>query len=135
MNVSNGENIFFFLKVRIIAMEYPGYGVYKHSSPNAFRLLEDAEAVLEYLIKKVGYDSKNIILFGRSIGSGAATHLASKTKCGALVLMSAFTSLRSVVRDLAGNWASMLLKVMQLFIYIFIYLNMLFSYIHICVFI
>ena len=74
-------------------MEYPGYGLYKDSSPNADLILNDAEYVYNYLNKRLGYDEKNIIIFGRSIGSGPSTYLASKYKPGCLVLMSPFTSL------------------------------------------
>lgn len=53
---------------------------------------------------------EDIILFGRSIGSGPATYLASKRKVGALILMSAFTSIKAVVKDMAGSWAQHLIK-------------------------
>ena len=80
-------------KLSVIAVEYPGYGLYKDSSPNADLILNDAEYVYNYLNKRLGYDEKNIIIFGRSIGSGPSTYLASKYKPGCLVLMSPFTSL------------------------------------------
>jgi fermentation-respiration switch protein FrsA (DUF1100 family) len=53
---------------------------------------------------------KDILVFGRSMGSGPASYLASRKNIGALVLMSAFTSIRAVVRDLAGKWAQYLIK-------------------------
>lgn len=52
----------------------------------------------------------DILVFGRSIGSGPATYLASKRKVGALVLMSAFTSIRSAVKDIAGPLAQFFIK-------------------------
>ena len=45
-------------------------------------------------------------MFGRSIGSGPATHLAAHRNPGMLILMSPYTSIRAVVRDIAGSWAS-----------------------------
>ena len=72
--------------------------------------MADAEAVFDYLTIELNIDPKNIILFGRSIGTGPATYLASKREVGALALMSAFTSIRGVVRDLAGKFAQYFIK-------------------------
>jgi abhydrolase domain-containing protein 17 len=66
--------------------------------------------VFDYFTNKLNIHPKDIIIFGRSIGSGPATWLASRKNIGALVLMSAFTSIRAVVRDLAGKWAQYLIK-------------------------
>lgn len=43
------------------------------------------------------------MVFGRSIGSGPATHLAATRNPGILLLMSPFTSLRNVVSNMAGK--------------------------------
>ena len=51
---------------------------------------------------KLKINPSDIIVFGRSIGTGPASWLASKRKIGVLVLMSAFTSIRAVVKDLFG---------------------------------
>ena len=44
-----------------------------------------------------------MIVFGRSMGSGAATHIASKKSPGCLLLMSAFKSIRAIAEDQAGR--------------------------------
>jgi fermentation-respiration switch protein FrsA (DUF1100 family) len=98
------------LKIPIIAIEYPGYSLYKDTPFNAEQLLNDAEYVYNYLVKKIGYLEENILLFGRSIGGGPATFLAGKKNPGCLCLMSPFTSLKSVVRDYIGSWAICMLK-------------------------
>lgn len=97
------KNIFDYVKIRILAVEYPGYGLYKSHKPNSNLILEDAVAVYDYLIKKVGYKEKNVILLGRSIGSGPACYLAGIRNPGALIMMSSFLSLRSVVKDHVGS--------------------------------
>ena len=97
------------LLVHVIAMEYPGYGVYQGES-NAEQLVEDAENLFRYLVEEIKMSSRNILLFGRSIGSGPATALAAKMNPGALLLMSAYTSIRSVVKSIAGSWAMYLVK-------------------------
>ena len=53
---------------------------------------------------------ENIILIGRSIGTGPATFIASISKPGVLILISPFTSLKAAVSDLYGFLAASLLK-------------------------
>ena len=43
---------------------------------------------------------QKIILFGRSLGSGPATYLASKFKPYGLILMSGYTSIKQAAKDL-----------------------------------
>ena len=90
------------LRMHVIGIEYPGYGIYKGSCSEK-RLLTDAEDVYEYLTKNMSIYGENIVLFGRSIGTGPATWLASQKKIGALLLMSGYTSIRAVARSIAGN--------------------------------
>eukprot|EP00826_Nyctotherus_ovalis_P022696 TRINITY_DN17544_c0_g3_i1.p2 TRINITY_DN17544_c0_g3~~TRINITY_DN17544_c0_g3_i1.p2 ORF type:complete len:224 (-),score=47.41 TRINITY_DN17544_c0_g3_i1:18-689(-) len=90
------------LKVHILVMEYEGYGIY-HGSTTADTLLRDCELVFYYVTRVLGYVAKDVIAFGRSIGSGPASYLAAKYKLHSLVLMSAFTSLRGVAKGLVGS--------------------------------
>ena len=90
------------LRVHVFVMEYEGYGVYE-GKPSAEGILEDAEIVFQYIIKAIGYSTTDIIVFGRSIGSGPAAYLASKYEIHSLILMSAFTSLRAVVKGFVGS--------------------------------
>jgi hypothetical protein len=70
------------LKVNILAVEYPGYGLYNQFETSADKILEDSEIVFDYLTKTLGIKSENIFVFGRSIGSGPATHLCAKKNPG-----------------------------------------------------
>lgn len=70
---------------------------------NEENILEDALYVYDYINKVLGIDEENIIIFGRSIGTGPATHVASKRKPGCLLLMSAFKSIRAIAQDQAGS--------------------------------
>ena len=40
-------------------------------------MLNDALYIYDYINKVLGIDEKDIILFGRSMGSGPVTHVAS----------------------------------------------------------
>lgn len=94
--------------MHVLAVEYPGYGLYKTSPPNEVQIKEDADIVLDYLIKHVGVRAEDIILFGRSMGSGPATYLASKNPAYCLLLMSPYTSIKDVSRSLLGRMSFLL---------------------------
>lgn len=94
-----------FLKVHVLSVEYPGYGVYP-GSPDAGQILADAESVYDYLTapgQPWHIKEQDIILFGRSIGSGPATHLAANRRPCSLLLMSPFKSIREIVKEQAGS--------------------------------
>jgi pimeloyl-ACP methyl ester carboxylesterase len=92
------------LLVHIIAVEYPGYGIYT-GSPSASAITSDAVCVFDFLTDVLGINPRNIIVFGRSIGSGPATYLAANKQPGALLLMSAYTNMKAAVRSIAGRLA------------------------------
>ena len=93
----------------IIAMEYPGYGVYQ-SDPTEERILQDAESVLDFAVEELGVEHRDIIVVGRSLGSGPAVHLASTNRVMGLVLVSAFTSIGDVVKDKFSSIVSLIVK-------------------------
>ena len=66
---------------------------------NENNIMDSALYLYDYLNKVIGIEEENIILFGRSIGTGPATYVASKRKPGAVLLMSAFKSIRDIVKD------------------------------------
>ena len=63
---------------------------------NEENILDDTLYVYDFINKVMGIDEENIIVFGRSIGSGPATYVASHRKPCSLLLMSAFKSIRAI---------------------------------------
>lgn len=90
-------------------MEYPGYGVYE-GDPDADQIALDAQNIYDYLTIVQKIPGKSIILFGRSIGSGPASLLASRRDPCALLLMSPFKSIRDIVREKAGKMLQYLIN-------------------------
>ena len=64
--------------------------------------------MFDFLIREANVNYQNVLVVGRSMGTGAATYLASKRKIGALVLISPFTSIKDLIRDRAGSFAASL---------------------------
>lgn len=93
------------MKMHCLAIEYPGYGLYRTHKPDEDRIREDADIIYDYLTMICGVRPHDIILFGRSMGSGPSSYLASKNQCGALLLMSPFMSIKTAAKAMMG-WAS-----------------------------
>jgi len=87
-------------------MEYPGYGLYK-AVPDAQTLLDDALTLYDYTITKFGMRESDVLIFGRSIGSSPSCYIASKRNPAGVILMSPFTSIKQVAKDLVGRFLAL----------------------------
>ena len=77
---------------------------------SAEKVLDDCLYVYDYLTQNLGINSKDIILFGRSIGSSPSCYIAKeRPEVGAMILMSPFKSLRDIASDKVGKLLSYLL--------------------------
>ena len=83
------------LGVGVMLVEYPGYGRSEGSSSKK-NINEAFLAAYDILVARKDVDPERIIIFGRSIGGGAACALASKRPSAALILKSTFISIRSM---------------------------------------
>lgn len=71
-----------------------------HAEIEEEQFAEDAIEVHDYIVAMLGLNpTKQVIILGRSLGSGPAVLLASQRNCAALVLFAPFKSLRSVVAE------------------------------------
>ncbi|CAI2364992.1 unnamed protein product [Moneuplotes crassus] len=84
------------MKCHAIALEYPAYGVCFEEKADAFEIKKRALSLQKYLSEAFGFKEKNIILYGRSIGSGVATYVASRMNPGLVILHSPYSSIGSV---------------------------------------
>jgi len=90
--------IFKELGFNTLMIDYRGYGA-SQGFPSELNSYEDGEIALNYLIHTRKIPSDKIILFGRSLGGGIATELASTYTVKALVLESTYTSIPDAARD------------------------------------
>eukprot|EP00927_Polykrikos_kofoidii_P040594 TRINITY_DN34662_c0_g1_i1.p1 TRINITY_DN34662_c0_g1~~TRINITY_DN34662_c0_g1_i1.p1 ORF type:complete len:388 (-),score=53.64 TRINITY_DN34662_c0_g1_i1:142-1305(-) len=93
-------------KVNILAMEYPGYGLLGALRPSEACFYAVALTVFRYLVDEVHVRYSQIVLCGRSLGSGPAVHLASQYPVGGLILVSPFSSIKGAVRSIVGRFAA-----------------------------
>ena len=71
-----------------LIIDYRGYGKSK-GRISEDGLYIDAQTAYDYLLKQ-GFKKENIVIYGRSIGTGVATHLAANNPSKALVLETPF---------------------------------------------
>lgn len=90
-------------KVNVLAVEYPGYGLLHHMEPSEDAVYEVALTAFRFLVDEIGVRYSQLILFGRSLGSGPAVFLAAQYPVGGLILVSAFSSIRAAVQSIVGR--------------------------------
>ena len=97
------------LDLNLLAVEYPNYGVYEDAEgPNEAKILRDADLIYNFVQDVTKIREEDIIVMGRSLGSGPATYLAAKYNPGSLFLMSPYTSIKSVANSKVGFLSALL---------------------------
>jgi fermentation-respiration switch protein FrsA (DUF1100 family) len=81
----------------LMLVEYRGYGG-NPGSPGEAGLYRDGAAAMRWLAA-AGVDSRGIVVVGNSVGSGPATEVAVRYDVAALILVSGFSDLPSVVTN------------------------------------
>ena len=79
-------------------VDYRGYGKSSGSITEA-GLYEDAEASYQFLIRQKGFSPENIIIYGRSIGTGVAVELAKRHPTKGLILETPYSSLEKLANQ------------------------------------
>lgn len=102
MSFNTMKNMRDQFKVNVLAVEYPGYGMLRGVKATEGGIYEAALTAFRYLVDKIGVPYSQIILFGRSLGSGAAVHLAAQYPVGGLILVAPISSVRGAVQSVFG---------------------------------
>jgi len=89
-------------RVNVFAYEYTGYGLSEGGSARESQVFADAEAAYEYLTTKLEVKANSVVCYGRSLGSGAACHIALKHRNSVrgLILQSPLMSIHRVAINL-----------------------------------
>ena len=92
----------FRLRVHILVVEYPGYGI-APGRPTEETVVENITAAYMHLHEKWDVPKDRIIMMGRSIGTGPCIDVASLHEVGGLVSVSGFTSITPVANHVVGQ--------------------------------
>ena len=100
----------------VLLVEYPGYGR-ASGSPSEKSITESAIALYDWAARDARIDAKKIVVYGRSLGGGAAVRLSINRPVAAMILESTFTSVadfaarllvpESMIRDRFDNRRSL----------------------------
>lgn len=72
---------------------YGRYGMTDRGlSPSESGCIEAAEAAFKYAVNELRFPAHRVILFGQSLGTGPAVDMASRHRCGGLLLFSPLLS-------------------------------------------
>lgn len=85
------------LGMAVLLVEYPGYGR-SEGTPSEASITAAMVAAYDHLAARPEVDPSRIVLYGRSLGGGAACVLAARRPSAGLILISTFTSVRSFAR-------------------------------------
>src|SRR5215472_16123831 len=75
----------------VLAYDYEGYGT-SEGKPGEQAAYDDENAAYDYLTQTMKITTDRIIIYGRSVGSGPAVHLAARRPAAGLILQSPFVS-------------------------------------------
>ena len=87
------------LGVNVLLVEYPSYGIYTEARVGERAIKKNALRIFDFLTLEVGVDCGQILVFGRSLGSGPACYLANNREVSGLVLFTPFMSIGRVAKS------------------------------------
>jgi uncharacterized protein len=94
-NISNvssiGESLA-ALGFDVLLFDYRGYGKSEGEIADERDLYADADAAFDYVVNQRGTPPERVVLYGHSLGTAAVVDLASRRRCGAIILESGFSS-------------------------------------------
>lgn len=79
-------------------IDYRGYGK-STGTITENGIYEDAKTAYQFLINEKGFTANEVIIYGRSIGTGVAVELASRHLSKGLILESSYTSLKKLANQ------------------------------------
>ena len=90
-------NHFQDMNINFLIIAWRGFNGNK-GKPSERGLYVDGKSAIDWL-KKKGVDEKNLILYGESLGTGVATHLAQNKNYAGVILETPFTSMVDAARN------------------------------------
>ena len=90
-------NHFQDMNINFLIIAWRGFNGNK-GKPSERGLYVDGKSAIDWLIKK-GVDEKNLILYGESLGTGVASHLAQNKNYAGVILETPFTSMVDAAKN------------------------------------
>ena len=100
-------NHFHDMKVNFLIIAWRGFSGNK-GKPSEKGLYEDGKSAINWLSKK-GVKQENIVIYGESLGTGIATHLAQNKNFAGVILETPFTSMIDAAKNFLSIYSSWLI--------------------------
>jgi hypothetical protein len=78
--------------LNVLTFDYQGYGKSEGSVPDEIGLYADGDAAFDYLIHQRGVKTRELLLYGTSLGTTVITDLASRRECAGIILEAGLSS-------------------------------------------
>jgi uncharacterized protein len=91
------------IPANMILFNYRGYGL-SDGRPSEANLKNDALRIYEYVVKRWNLDTSQIIIMGRSLGTGIAAYLSARFNVEKTILVSPYESITKVAYDFAPKF-------------------------------
>jgi fermentation-respiration switch protein FrsA (DUF1100 family) len=82
----------------VFLYDYQGFGK-SQGHPTLQGIVEDGLSAFDYITKNLGYQNKDIVLYGESLGTGVSCEVANQRKCAGVILQSGFMGLPEIARE------------------------------------
>lgn len=91
------------IPANVILFNYRGYGL-SDGRPSEANLKDDALRIYEYVVNRWNLDTPQIIIMGRSLGTGIAAYLSARFNIEKTILVSPYESITKVAYDFAPKF-------------------------------
>ena len=86
------------LGVNVLLFDYRGYGRSEGTISDEAGIYADADAAYDFVVKMKAVNPQRLVLYGQSLGTAAATDLASRRECAGIILESGLSSASDMAR-------------------------------------
>lgn len=84
----------------VLIFDYRGYGRSEGASTDERSVYADADAAYDYVVHTLVVSPERVVLYGQSMGTTAVVDLASRNRCGAIILESGLSSASDMAADI-----------------------------------
>ena len=84
----------------VLIFDYRGYGRSEGESTSEQTVYADADAAYDYVVQKLGVKPEQVVLYGQSLGTTAVVDVASRKRCGAVILESGLSSASDMTTEI-----------------------------------
>jgi len=93
------------LQAHVFAVEYPGYGICPGGQADEQSSTQNALSAFRFVREILNWPLDDIIILGRSVGTGIAAALAARHEVHGVCLVSPFLSVQELCKSTVGNLA------------------------------